>query len=222
MAETIPFTIGAEVSCSDGVCGKLSRVVIDPVAKTLTHLVVTPDDPWQGLGQLVPVDLAEVTADGITLRCTKAEFAKMKAAYETHFIPSAWDPGPYSGNQMLAWPYYGLGAGLAGTDSIGMEMAAAGQTVVEDKVPVGEVEVARGDHVHATDGNIGRVQGLVIDPSDHHVTHVLLQEGHLWGRKQVTIPISAVTEVSEDGIHISLTKQAVQDLPVVDLANQQD
>jgi hypothetical protein len=49
--------------------------------------------------------------------------------------------------------------------------------------PLNEVEVRRGEHVHATDGDIGRVQGLVIDPSDHHVTHVLLQEGHLWGRR---------------------------------------
>jgi sporulation protein YlmC with PRC-barrel domain len=81
---------------------------------------------------------------------------------------------------------------------------------------VGEVEVRRGDHVHATDGAIGRVQGLVIDRSDHHVTHVLLDEGHLWGQKRVAIPISAVTGV-EDGVRLNLTKDEVRDLPAVDL-----
>jgi len=45
---------------------------------------------------------------------------------------------------------------------------------------------------------------------------VLLQEGHLWGRKEVAIPISAVAGV-EDGIRLSLTKQEVQDLPPVDI-----
>ena len=74
----------------------------------------------------------------------------------------------------------------------------------------------RGDQVHATDGDIGRVQGLVIDPRDHHVTHVLLQEGHLWGRKEVAIPIGAVTKV-DDGIRLNISKQAVQDLPPVDI-----
>ena len=74
----------------------------------------------------------------------------------------------------------------------------------------------RNEHVHATDGSIGRVQGLVIDPGSHHVTHVLLQEGHLWGRKEVAIPIGAVTGV-DDGIKLSLTKQQVQDLPPVDI-----
>ena len=74
----------------------------------------------------------------------------------------------------------------------------------------------RGEHVHATDGHIGKVQGLVIDPESHHVTHVLLQEGHLWGRKEVAIPIGAVTGV-DDGIRLNITKQQVQDLPPVDI-----
>jgi hypothetical protein len=53
--------------------------------------------------------------------------------------------------------------------------------------------VDRGDPVHALDGEIGRVQGLLLDPDHHRVTHVLLQEGHLWGHKKVSVPVSAVT-----------------------------
>jgi len=89
-------------------------------------------------------------------------------------------------------------------------------TVTCDAVPLDEVEVRRGEHVHATDVHIGRVKGLVIDPDSHHVTHVLLQEGHLWGRKEVAIPISAVTGLDED-IRLNITKQQVQDLPPVDI-----
>ena len=77
----------------------------------------------------------------------------------------------------------------------------------------------RGDHVHATDGAIGKVQGLVIDRADHHVTHVLLQEGHLWGRKQVAIPIGAVASV-DNGVRLTLTKDDVRDLPPIDLDTQ--
>jgi len=78
--------------------------------------------------------------------------------------------------------------------------------------------VRRGEHVHATDGSIGRVQGLVIDPKDHHVTHVLLEEGHLWGKKEVAIPIGAVRDVATDGVQLKLTRAEVRDLPPVDLA----
>ena len=88
--------------------------------------------------------------------------------------------------------------------------------VTYDTVPLDEVEVRRGEHVHATDGRIGKVQGLVIDPDSHHVTHVLLQEGHLWGRKEVAIPIGAVTG-TDDGIQLNLTKQQVEELPPVDI-----
>lgn len=80
-------------------------------------------------------------------------------------------------------------------------------------LPSGQVAVRRGDHVHATDGNIGQIQGLVIDPGSHQVTHVLLQEGHVFGRKDVAIPVGAVTGVNESGIQLNITKQRVKDLP---------
>jgi hypothetical protein len=56
-----------------------------------------------------------------------------------------------------------------------------------------------------------------VDPGGRHVTHVLLQEGHMWGRKQVAIPIGAVTKIGTLLIHLSLTKHQVEDLPPVDI-----
>ena len=219
MAETTPFTIGTEVSCSDGACGELSRVVVDPVARAVTHLVVEPKhDP--GFGRLVPLDLADATAAGIRLRCTMAEFDKLGPAEETQFIPAGTGSVDYAEGEVLSWPYYGLGMGaglMAPAGGLGVDMADIGQTVIYDKIPLGEVSVNRDQPVHATDGNIGRVQGLIIDPRDHHVTHVLLKEGHLWGRKEVAIPISAVSRVDNDGIQLSMAKAGVQDLPPVDI-----
>ena len=88
--------------------------------------------------------------------------------------------------------------------------------VTTEAVPLGEVAVHRGDPVHATDGDIGRVQGLVIDRGSGHVTHVLLQEGHLWGRREVAIPIGAVASTS-GGIRLRISKHEVQGLPSVDV-----
>lgn len=116
---------------------------------------------------------------------------------------------------MLSWPYYGGMGGMGMAGGLGVVPLPP----VADRVPVGEVEVRRGEHVHATDGPIGRVQGLVVDPADHHVTHVLLDEGHLWGKKRVAIPIGVVTGV-DGGVRLNLTKDEVRDLPPVDLAEQ--
>ncbi len=212
------YTIGAEVTCSDGVCGDLTCVVIDPVARVLTHLVVEPKHR-QGQARLVPVDLVDSTGEEICLRCGASEFDALEDAEETHFLPEAGEQAGYEAGQALVWPYYGLGAGMGGMGMAGMGMTAVPQVVVDDRVPAGEVEVRRGEHVHASDGDIGRVQGLVIDPKDHHVTHVLLQEGHLWGKHEITIPIGAVKDVDADGVRLSLTKNEVRDLPSVDLTS---
>jgi sporulation protein YlmC with PRC-barrel domain len=211
------FTIGAEASCTDGDCGEVRRVIVDPVARSLTHLVVEPKGR-AGLARLVPldlVDMADATTGTIRIRCTLAEFARLDPAEETQFIPGTRGYQAYGTDQVLAWPFFGLG-GEPNPMDLGVERVS--ETVTYDTVPLGEVEVRRGDAVHAADGHIGRVQGLVIDPASHHVTHVLLEEGHLWGRKEVAIPIRAVTRV-DDGIAVSLSKQQIQDLPPVDIGH---
>ncbi|HWG73377.1 MAG TPA: PRC-barrel domain-containing protein [Acidimicrobiales bacterium] len=221
MAEATQFMIGAGASCSDGDCGEVIRVVVDPVARAVTHLVVEPKHR-QGLGRLVPLDLVDATAGQVRLRCTVAEFEALDPAEETQFLSGVGGYAGYGPDQVFAWPYYGMGGVMGGGIGMGLGMADVPQAVTHDTVPSGEVAVRRGEQVHATDGDIGQVQGLVIDPRDHRVTHVLLQEGHLWGRKQVAIPIGAVTRLGSGGIGVNLSKQEVQDLPPVDLDHRDD
>jgi sporulation protein YlmC with PRC-barrel domain len=215
------FTIGNNVVGSDGACGELGRVVVDPVARAVTHLVVEPRHRT-GTGRLVPIELVDSTAAEIQLRCTVSEFEALEEAEETHFLPAAAGGWGYGEGQMLSQPYFGLGMGAGlgqGATGIGLGtigMASGPHAVIYDRVPAGEVQVRRGDRVHATDGAIGRVRGLVVDPGDHHVTHVLLDEGHLWGEKTVAIPIAAVKDVA-DGVQLDLTKDQVRDLPPVEV-----
>ena len=212
MAGAIEFTIGAEVSCEDGICGRVSRVVVDPLAEVVTHLVVEPEHR-QGLGRLVPIDLADAVDGGIRLRCTLDDFEHLDSAEETQFVPGTRGYELYGPEQVLSWPYYRQGDPVIDPQRTGKYSP----TVTVDLIPAGEVAIRRGAHVHATDGAIGQVQGLIVHADDDHVTHVLLQEGHLWGRKQVAIPISAVTGVN-DGIKLSLSKREVEDLPPVSIA----
>jgi sporulation protein YlmC with PRC-barrel domain len=199
MDQTRQFTIGAVARAADGVCGELKRVVVNPVSKTVTHLLIEPKHR-QGLGRLVPLDLVDSTANGeIRLRCTKAEFEQLDFAEETSFLPGVEEVGDYEAGDSFAWPYFGANASVP---------------VTSVSVPVGEVSVRRGDHVRATDGDIGKVEGLVVESQGYHVTHVLLQEGHLWGRKEVAIPIASVVSV-DNGIRLNITKQEVQDLPSI-------
>jgi sporulation protein YlmC with PRC-barrel domain len=201
------FTIGADASCSDGPCGKLTRLIVDPKTQAVTHLVIGRKHGSER-HRLVPIDLVDEAAGEIRLRCTLAEFGKLDPAEEKELLPEeAPEPGIYTAS---------LGR-LGGPIPPGELWYAHGASVAtEDIVPVGEVDVERGEPVFATDGEIGKIRGLVIDPASHGVTHVLLEEGHLWGRKEVAIPIRSVTRV-DDIIRLTIDKQQVQDLPPVDI-----
>ena len=193
MAEAAEFTIGAKANCSDGFCGELRRVIIDPANQTITHLVIEPRHRREP-ARLVPIDMVDATLGEIGLRCTLAEFGRLDPADETDQVQ-------------------GRGAGIPDeTGRAPMGVSHPVRVVVHDVVPLGEVEVGKGARVHATDGEIGRVEGFVVDPDDHRVTHVLLQEGHFWGRQEIAIPISAVAR-ADDGVRLNITKQQVEDLP---------
>jgi PRC-barrel domain len=194
MAGEPQFTIGARASCTDGHCGELRRLIIDPAIETVTHLVIQPGHR-QEAGRLVPVHLVESTDGEIRLRCTRAEFDKLDHAEERDFVAGAVSP-QIVGRQRIT------------------RKELRQTTVLEDVIPLGEKEVGPGDRVHAKDGEIGQVHGFLVNPGDDRVTHVVLQEGHQWGRKKVAIPISAVTRV-EDGIRLNLTKEQVGELPPV-------
>jgi len=198
MAEATPFTIGARASCSDGPCGEVSRILIDPAAGTVSHLVVQPGSDREA-GRLVPVDLADAVGGEVRLRCTLAEFGRLEHAAEREMV---------AGMEGISGNAYGSAP----------ELSRPGHrwTAVEDVIPEGETQVKPGDPVHATDGEVGRIQGFLVDPGDHRATHVLLEEGHLWGRRQVAIPMSAVVGTAA-GLRLNLSKRQIADLPPVDI-----
>ena len=181
--------IGNRVHCTDGVYGELADIVIDPLEKRVTHLVVQPEQ-GEGDARLVPVQLAKGRDDEqreIELECTLHEAQR------------------YPGLDACAYPGGELDSHV---------------TVYYDRVPKGEVEVRRASAVISADGHsLGEVDGFVVD-ADEHITHFVLERGHLWGRKEVTIPIGAVARVESDAVHVALSKDEVGALPAVRVGRQ--
>jgi hypothetical protein len=210
MTNAAEYRIGSTVECEDRVCGELRRVIVDPVSRTLTHLVVKPRHE-EGLTRLVPVALVDQDADGIRLRCTGAEYDAFEDGDDRHFVPGPVGEWDYRRDQLLAWPYYLLRR----------DVSTAPPTPY-DGVPLGTVEIRRGESVHAVDGDLGRVQGLIVDGADHDVTHVLLHVGRLWAKRRTAIPIGAVERVDEHGIRLRLSVAEVRALPPVDIEGGSD
>ncbi|MCL4541971.1 MAG: PRC-barrel domain-containing protein [Chloroflexi bacterium] len=165
----------------------------------VTHLVVKEGD-FPFVERLVPISsVTESTSTLIRLRCTRAELASMESFIETEYLTG---DGPYAGyatGQYWLMPY-----GLP-------EMVAV--PLQHERVPPGELAVHRGASVVATDGRVGRVDEFLVDPKTEHITHLVLREGHLWGQKDVSIPVSQIDHIEEDAVYLKLDKQSIQDLP---------
>jgi uncharacterized membrane protein len=190
--------LSAKVECSDGTCGQSVKVIVDPVANKLTHFVVEDPDLIQ---RVVAVDLVvETSSESIRLRCSKDELKQMEPFVETQFVKNE-DPRVSAGGPLYMFPY-------ATPMMMGMPVAV-------EHIPLGEIAVRRGTSVEATDGYVGDVAELLVDPEKAEITHFVLQEGHLWGKKEITLPLSAIDRFEEETVYLKLDKEAVAQLPAV-------
>lgn len=205
--------LGSRVDCIDEEFGELVDVVVDPATRRLTHLVVEPRG-GDLIARLVPIDVAQTgsgASGAVELRLTAEEVRRLPPVHEVAYLrvgdvpvdDPEWDVGI---QQVLAPPYY---------TAYELEPMPTDFAVMYDRIPKNDVEIRRASSVASADGHhLGHVDGFVVDPDDH-ITHLVLERGHLWGRREVTIPIGAVATVETDAIALSLTRDEVGALPEV-------
>lgn len=204
--------LGCPVHCADGAFGTLADVVIDPTTRRVTHLVVQPQRAGERT-RLVPVERARGgdEADGtIVLDGSAEEITRLEAVREAAYLRLGefpvedpdWEVGV---EDMLAQPYY------QGVDAVGAGPAGYEDHVMwtYDRIPKGDVEIRRASPVTSSDGHfLGHVEGFVVDGEDH-IGHIVLEHGHLWGKREVVIPIGAVARVETDAVVLALSKDEV-------------
>jgi len=217
MAETM-LVIGSEIrTADDKLPGYVKSVVVDRSSRTVTDLVIEPTGR-EGLARLVPLDDRVDAREGkIRLGYTEAEFRNLTAAEE--ILADVSQSGPVE----LVTEGWRPPDDEPAVDGSKTSPAHAIFTSDADLVPVllpaGEEE-HRGDHVHASDGEIGQLRALCVDPGTHQVTHVhvLLKEGHLWRHKEVAIPSGSISGFA-DGIHLSISREQVEELARGDMGH---
>jgi sporulation protein YlmC with PRC-barrel domain len=193
--------VHAEVYCTDGLCGVSTLVVINPATRQVTHLVVRGRG-WMDEEHMVAIgEVVETTANVVHLRCSKDELAEMKRFLRGEHRPGEIPFLSYGPDDYMMWPYVWPDDGILLQE--------------HDHVPPDELAVHRGTHVNATDGRVGRVDEFLVDPQDGQVTHLVLREGHLWGQKDVTIPVSQIERIGGDTVYLRLDKEHIKALPAI-------
>jgi sporulation protein YlmC with PRC-barrel domain len=72
--------------------------------------------------------------------------------------------------------------------------------------------VTKGTPIFCTDGLVGEVHDVLIDPETGKPTHIILREGILV-IKEVNIPVGYVQKVESDRVLLKVDKEQVERLP---------
>lgn len=206
------YVIGSRVYCAECPCGYVASAVMDMESGRLRHLIVTPDHGIDS--RLVPIGTAHCEGDAVRLHCSLDEFNTMEPAVDVHVTPMdpARPPRHEPNEESSAWPFFDLGPSTPKAALAAPEPVLMPRVAYEDHVPAGEARIYPGDHVHAGDGVIGHVRGVVVAPEGDVVTHILVDQGLLRGHKRVAIPMELVGGVGFDGVRVLMTRAEVKAL----------
>jgi hypothetical protein len=213
--------LGSDVATTDGVVGTLKGIVVEAGTPVVSHLDVSSHH--HDVGRLVPVQTVALTDAVIHLACTSAQYAD----FHPNIVRDDVRDLSASFGYQYADNRFGLptviGSGRPGMDLMGLNMASFGglsgmdKGIARDAVPDDEFDLEHRAHIHATDGNVGHVDGVVVDGDGFQLTDLLLAEGHFLGEREVAIPITSVTQVNADGAQVSLSKAEIESLPPISL-----
>lgn len=215
---SVRLELGSRVQCSDRAYGELGDIVVDPRTRRVTHVIVQPHNRHDE-ARLVPIDrVHEHDQPGILVDYTAAELAQGEPVQRSAFVSLGerpvedprWDVGT---QDILVLPnYQSLAPGAVGP---AVPSAALGNHVAEvyDRIPRDSSEIRRESVVISADGHgLGRIDGFVVDATDA-VTHLVLEHGHLWGKRDISIPIGAVKTITTDRVQLTISKDEVGELP---------
>ncbi len=198
--------IGMAVYTSDGVhLGNVVKVVLDPHRNWhLTDFIVERGVFFKR-DRVIPADLVErVEDDRIVLRLSSEEARSLPLYREMTVEQPAEVPSllPYEPARVLMWidPY------------------AEAKPVLRQRIRLGvdpdEHIVGRGTQVWATDGPVGVVDHVLIDPETHKIVGLVVRQNR-WLFYDIVIPADWITEIGDDFIWLSRTREEVRALPRV-------
>jgi sporulation protein YlmC with PRC-barrel domain len=198
--------------------GRVSRVVIDPLLRDVTHLVIREEE-MPAEEKLIPIELAARSiepAEGIRLQSVAADL-DLRPFEETHYVPLTKDaaeraniPGiqarpvyfyPPVGEAWEGKPYP---PGFPEQPYV----ARTKQNIPEESIPVREAAsvIMVGGEV------VGQVEQFFIDPGSDQVTHYLIATGQGPGDRKL-VPVTWTSAINEAQVELKVSSDLLETLP---------
>jgi len=195
--------VNVDVLCQDKVCGHTVSVVLNPVTEVVTHFVVEEKEAPH-VQRLVPIDeIFESTPHAVHLRCDIDALHKMKPFVEVEYIKSNI-------------PQYIVTHDMYYIQPVVIPDEKSEIAVKHYSISPHELPIDRGAYVHSADNHhVGKVDEFLVDQASGHITHLIMREGHLWGQKDVSLPVGEIEHIEENHIYLKLDKKKVGELPTI-------
>lgn len=203
MNKTFDFKLGAEVRCRDKSCGRLSKLVITPINRQLTHLIVETGFLFKQ-ATVIPFEKVENCVAGEIDLSLHADELQTFPKYEETLVSKTtdWSPPAHLALEIPVAPTW--------------ESAAPDPSFVSGKVRTGvdpeSLLLGADTAITGLDGHIGYLNRVIVGEGDHFITHVVVCRGTLMMDYRV-IPAHWLETVSESSIHIKATPAEVDTLP---------
>jgi uncharacterized protein YrrD len=194
--------INAKVYCQDKFCGHAKAVILNPINDVVTHVVVK-ESKNSHAERLVPIDMIDaILADNIHLKLNTTMLQNLPSLYDVEYIQTT------------------VSHFIETTDLAFMEpVIVPEKKILTEKnyhIPSNELPVKRGTHVFSADGyDIGTVNEFLVNQNGGNITHLVLREGHIFGKKDVFIPVKEIKTINESEIHLVLDKKNIERLPAI-------
>jgi uncharacterized membrane protein len=184
--------LGAEVQCADGYGGSLIGLIVEPLARRLTHIVVQ-DYTVPAVDHLAPVAWVTGTTENLVrLGCTREILAGLEPFAEQRYIRS---------NASSYQPIYAVLPSA--------EFEAEHIPLVTEHIPPGELAIRGGAQVIATDGPIGEVSGCIVEGASGAISSIIVRAGEWPTRREQVIPIAEVERIGSRALYLVLARRQV-------------
>ncbi|MDQ6803025.1 MAG: PRC-barrel domain-containing protein [Acidobacteriota bacterium] len=224
------------IRATDGAIGKVDDLYFDDKDWAIRYLVVDTGGWLFGRKVLISpiaVGKPDWTGETLPVSLTKDQVEK-SPDIDTRKPVSRQHEAAYFG--YYGYPYYWGGGGLWGMgaypgnlttqDRIAEQLKAQQMHTTEASADthLRSCSAVIGNHVHATDGDIGHVEDLLVDDHTWAIRYLIVNTSNWWGGHYVLVAPQKIKSVSwsDRRVSVDLSSQAIRDAPAYDRAARPD
>jgi len=177
----------SQVRCGETPCGRLLCLIIQPGRRILTDIVVEREE-FHEETRLVPRRYIDtITSETIQLSCSLDEWKKLEPFIAHEYV-------------MIDLPNWGI------DEWSSVYPQERGIDVPREEVPAGELPLHRDAHVSTSDGRVGHLHTVQIDPETGRILGLEAQFGHFWNRERYSATADEIDHIDDDTVFLTVTR----------------